>query len=113
MSLALQPVRVATSSPDENGLLVFDEAQRLVALLVQLSDEHGDEAGHWFYEAGFGPMDGPDHPTFPDLDAAQAVRGAKARADLRIGIRALKMGSKVFKEMRAPYSLTAWPLPGL
>ncbi len=69
MSLFLQPVRVATGSPDEKGCLVFDDDQRLIALLVQLSDE--DEAGRWFYEAGFGPMDGSDHPTFPDLDAAQ------------------------------------------
>ncbi len=71
MSLSLQPVRVATGSPDETGCLVFDDDQRLIALLVQLSDEHEDEAGRWFYETGFGPMDGPDHPTFPDLDAAQ------------------------------------------
>ncbi len=71
MSLSIQPVRVATSSPDENGLLVFDSDQKLVALLVQLSDEHESQAGRWFYEAGFGPMDGPDHPTFADLDVAQ------------------------------------------
>ncbi len=69
MSLLLQPVRVATGSLDEKGCLVFDQDQRLISLLVQLSDEHEDLAGHWFYEAGFGPMDGPDHPTFPDLDA--------------------------------------------
>ncbi len=82
MSLFLQPVRVATGSPDENGFLVFDDDQKLVALLVQLSDEHEDEAGQWFYEAGFGPMDGPDHPAFPDLDAAQewiTKRMAKVR----------------------------------
>ena len=71
MSLFLQPVRVATGSPDEKGCLVFDSDQKLIALLVQLSDEHEGEAGHWFYETGFGPMDGPDHPSFPDLDAAQ------------------------------------------
>ncbi len=72
MSLSLQPVRVATGSPDEKGLLVFDSERRLIAVLVQLSDEHeGNVAGHWFYEMGFGPMDGPDHPTFPDLDVAQ------------------------------------------
>ena len=71
MSLLLQPVRVATGSLDEKGCLVFDQDQRLISLLVQLSEEHEGEAGHWFYEVGFGPMDGPDHPTFPDLDAAQ------------------------------------------
>ena len=71
MSLLLQPVRVATGSADEKGCLVFDQGQRLIALLVQLSEEHEGEAGHWFFEVGFGPMDGPDHPTFLDLDAAQ------------------------------------------
>ena len=82
MSLFLQPVQVATGSPDEKGLLVFDDDQKLVALLVQLSDEHEDKTGQWFYEAGFGPMDGPDHPVFPDLDAAQewiTKRMAKVR----------------------------------
>jgi hypothetical protein len=28
-------------------------------------------AGHWYLEAAFGWLDGPDHPTFPNLDAAQ------------------------------------------
>ncbi len=35
MSLFLQPVQVATGSPDENGFLVFDDDQKLVALLVR------------------------------------------------------------------------------
>ncbi len=70
MTLTLQPVRVATGS-DEEGLLVFADDQRLVAVLTHLSDQHGDIAGHWFLETGFGRLDGPDHPTFADLDAAQ------------------------------------------
>lgn len=72
MSFLLQPVRVGTGS-DEEGLLVFDADQRLVAVLVRLSEHHGGLglAGHWFLEAGFGPVDGCDYPTFADLDQAQ------------------------------------------
>lgn len=69
MSLTLQPVRVANGH-DEEGLLVFAE-DRLVAVLVRLSDEHEAMAGQWFLEYGFGKLDGPHHPTFPDLNAAQ------------------------------------------
>ena len=70
MSLTLQPVRVATGS-DEDGMLVFTDEQRLVAVLTRLSDQHEGAAGHWYLEAGFGWLDGPNHPTFSDLDAAQ------------------------------------------
>jgi hypothetical protein len=69
MTLTLQPVRVANSH-DEEGLLVLAE-DRLVAVLVRLSEEHGDLSGDWFLEAGFGRLDGPHHPTFRDLDEAQ------------------------------------------
>lgn len=72
MSFFLQSVRVGTGS-DEEGLLVFDADQRLVAVLVRLSEHHGGLglAGHWFLEAGFGPVDGCDYPTFADLGQAQ------------------------------------------
>jgi len=52
-------------------MLVFDVNQRLEAVLTRLSDQHGDIAGHWFVEAGFGPLDRLDPPTFASLDAAQ------------------------------------------
>jgi hypothetical protein len=71
MTFATQPVRVDTSAKDEEGCLVFADG-RLVAVLVRLSDEHGEMAGRWFLEAGFGRLDGPQHPTFVDLEAAQA-----------------------------------------
>jgi hypothetical protein len=71
MSLSLTPVRVATGT-DEEGTLVFDETRRLLAVLVRLSDDSAIAPGHWFLEAGFGRLDGPDHPIFPDVDAAQA-----------------------------------------
>ncbi len=39
MTLSLQPMRVATGF-DEEGIMVLDEKQRLVAVLVRLSDEN-------------------------------------------------------------------------
>ena len=68
--LTLRPVRVATGS-DEEGMLVFAE-DRLVAVLVRLTDQHADMglAGQWFLETGYGVLGGPREATFPDLDAA-------------------------------------------
>ena len=71
MSLHLQPVNVATGSHDTESNLVFVE-DFLVAVLVQLSEGHEDDAGMWFLEAGFGQFDSPDQPKFSDLDEAQA-----------------------------------------
>ena len=71
MSLTLQPVQVATGSDDTESQLVFHEGF-LVAVLVRLSDQHGDDAGCWFLESGFGPVDHARPPLFADLDAAQA-----------------------------------------
>ena len=70
MRLLLQPVRVATGA-EEDGLLVFAEG-RLVAVLVQLSDENEIAPGEWYLEAGYGQLDGPDHPTFSNPEVAQA-----------------------------------------
>ena len=70
MTLSLQPVRVATGTEDEEGCLVF-AGNRLVAVLVRLSDQHEHVAGHWYYEHGFGPYDGPAHPVFATIEAAQ------------------------------------------
>jgi hypothetical protein len=68
VTLTFQPVRIATGH-DEDGCLVFAD-DRLVAALVRLSNEHEVAPGQWFYETGFGPLNGPDHPTFPSLDEA-------------------------------------------
>jgi hypothetical protein len=57
MSLSLQPVWVATGS-DEEGMLVFDGDQRLVAVLTRLSDQNEVAPGQWFLEAGFGRLGG-------------------------------------------------------
>lgn len=70
MNLRLQPVQVATGSSDTESCLVFSDGF-LVAVLVRLSDDHGDAAGAWFLEAGFGPLDHPKPPTFTNLDEAQ------------------------------------------
>jgi hypothetical protein len=81
MMLFLQAVRVATGS-DEEGMLVFDADHRLTAVLTRLTDQHDEMSGSWFLEAGFGRLDGPDHPTFADLDMAQhwiSQRVAKRR----------------------------------
>lgn len=68
MKLELQPTRVA--AVDAEGFLVFSD-QGLVAVLVQLSDMHGEAAGQWFLEAGFGELDKHKHAVFRDLDTAQ------------------------------------------
>ncbi len=68
MTLRLEPICVVTA-PGQDSFLVLDD-DCLVAVLVRLSAEYGEDAGNWFYEAGFGPLDGPDHPTFTNLDDA-------------------------------------------
>jgi hypothetical protein len=79
MSLTLPPVRLGTGS-DEEGLLVFDDDQRLVAVLTHLGEQYGGVSGHWYLEAKFGLLDGLDHPTYADLDAAQeSIRQRLAR----------------------------------
>jgi hypothetical protein len=69
MNVTLQPVQVATGAEEEGMLLFADE--RLVAVLVHLSEENEVAPGQWYFEAGFGPLGGHHQPTFPDLDAAQ------------------------------------------
>jgi hypothetical protein len=71
VTLTLEPVRVATGADDEEGRLVF-AGERLVAVLVRLSEQHEELAGQWFFEAGFGRLDGPLHPSFEGLADAQA-----------------------------------------
>ena len=57
MTLTLQPVRVANGI-DEEGMLVFDEQRRLLAVLTHLSDSNEVAPGQWFLEAGFGRLEG-------------------------------------------------------
>jgi hypothetical protein len=70
MTLTLQPIRVATGF-DEEGMMVLDEEQRLLAVLVRLSDGNDVAPGQWYLETGFGRIDGISHPTFSNLDMAK------------------------------------------
>jgi hypothetical protein len=70
MKLGFQPVTVETNAADEDGCLVFAD-NRLVAVLVRLSDLHGKKAGRWYLEHGFGKLDGLAHPIFTDLEEAR------------------------------------------
>ncbi|MPR12717.1 hypothetical protein [Microvirga tunisiensis] len=70
MTFTIQPIRVATGF-DEEGMMVLDEDQRLVAVLVRLLDGNEVAPGQWYLEAGFGRIDGINHPTFSNLDRAQ------------------------------------------
>ena len=70
MSLHLQPVQIASDCDDRDSRLVFADGL-LMAVLVRLSDLHEEDAGMWYLEAGFGPVSGPEEPSFPNLDAAQ------------------------------------------
>ncbi len=70
MTFTLQPIRVATGF-DEEGMLVLDEEERLLAVLVRLSDENEVAPGRWYLETGFGRLDGVTHPAFSNLDMAQ------------------------------------------
>ena len=70
MILTFQPMRVATGF-DEEGMMVLDEEQRLVAVLVRLSNDNEVAPGQWYLEAGFGRLDGGSHPLFSNLDMAR------------------------------------------
>jgi hypothetical protein len=52
-------------------MMVLDEEQRLLAVLVRLSDSNEVAPGQWYLEASFGWVDGISHPTFFNLDLAR------------------------------------------
>ena len=64
-----QPVKISIAGAQDARLAFVDEA--LVAVLVRLPSGHGDEAGRWFLETGYGGVDGVAHPTFADLEEAR------------------------------------------
>jgi hypothetical protein len=68
-------VQVAVGD-DGDGRLVFHK-DRLVAILVRLSAVQGADAGRWFLEFGFPPLEVPDPPVFPDLETATAWMEAR------------------------------------
>jgi len=76
----MQPVRVA-GYPNSEGQLVF-AGDNLIAVVVRLPEEYGDEADGWYIEATFGlSLTDPHTPTFRSLDEAfrwidqEVVRG--------------------------------------
>lgn len=69
MKLEFKPIEIADEQ-DREGRLVLQDG-RLVAILCQLSDGHGETAGRWFMECGFGPLGGREE-YFADLAAAEA-----------------------------------------
>ena len=72
MSFTQKFVRVNTGGPDEEGCLLFDNDETLVAVLVRLSDQHDPEyAGKWFFEHGFGIRNYHGHPLFNDIVEAE------------------------------------------
>lgn len=68
MKLELRPIEIADER-DQVGRLVLCDG-RLVAVLCQLSDEHGDVAGRWFVECGFGQFGGVEE-YFDNLEIAE------------------------------------------
>lgn len=78
MTLRLQPAEIGTNSADRECLIVFKD-RYVVAVLVHLSEDHDDDAGKWFLEAGFGYVEARFAPLFENLDEAQAwIEGAFA-----------------------------------
>lgn len=69
MSVRLEPVRIIGLEGGD-GRLVF-AGEVLVAVLIRLSELHEEEAGKWFVEAGFGPLERMVGLTFNDLDIAE------------------------------------------
>ena len=90
----LQPVKVATGTDDESGVVVLLDG-RMVAVLVKLAAEcHGDMAGHWHVEAAFGPV-GQTASTFPQIAGALrwiAQRLGLAGAEVQLEIAAIGRG---------------------
>jgi hypothetical protein len=59
LQISFQPIEVLTASEDREGRLVLVDG-KLAAVLVRLSDQahHPLLCGAWYFEAGFGLLDG-------------------------------------------------------
>lgn len=81
--LRLQPVKVATTSTDHEGMLVFSE-DYLVAVVVRLEEHvHGARyGGKWNLEATFDGLPFPPDKVFEDLDDAQSWIEAQLRKSI-------------------------------
>jgi hypothetical protein len=79
--IRVQPIRVLTENTDNEGRLVMAD-EHLAAVLVRLDgEEHGDQHGRWFLEAGFGKCSSASPPIFaePDEGAAWVARRLEGR----------------------------------
>lgn len=90
--LEFRPVRVATGSEDEDGVLALIDGS-LCAVLVRLDAAFNESVqDHWHLEAGFGPIDSQPG-SFADLAEAAKWVGRRlglAPADLEeAAVRAL------------------------
>ncbi len=64
---ALEPVKVAVSKHDENGVIVRVN-DRIVAVLIRLDAAfYNEDRGHWYLEAGFGLCAGFAPAPFAEL----------------------------------------------
>lgn len=71
MGVRFKPVLVDTNAPDEEGRLAFWQG-RLMAVLVRLSECHGEQRDAWFLELSTGPCNTIKPPCFGDLEEAAA-----------------------------------------
>ena len=67
MVLSFQAVTLDSSSPDQEGSLVFRDG-RLLAVITRLSDIHPELAERWFVEATFGKVPIVHPPAFETID---------------------------------------------
>ena len=74
MRVEARPVQVAAGE-QEGGLLSFHD-DWLIAVLVRLSARHGEIAGHWFLETGYGRFSEREQLVF--RDEAEAVAWFKS-----------------------------------
>lgn len=69
LQFQFQPVRVAVEEDGEGQLVFLNDW--LIGLLVRLSAQHEDCAGHWFLESSYGTIGDGQQPIFGDLEQAE------------------------------------------
>ena len=79
MRIIDQPIQIETNSPDHDGCLVFAD-DKLVAVLVRLEGDYGEDKGKWLLEAGFGRVASPIPPTFSSMEEARIWISDRLRA---------------------------------
>jgi hypothetical protein len=68
MNIEFRPIELLHEHDVVGRLVLIDG--KLAGVLAQLSDAHGDSAGKWFLECGFGAL-GRCDTEFEDLGAAR------------------------------------------